>query len=185
MRLQLGTKLLMAVALFGLGIAGATADTPGAATDAEIGQKLAHEVRMYPYYTIFDNIRLQVHNGQAELLGEVTQPWKKVDLGRIAQRLPGVTSVTNDLKVLPISDFDNRLRFQVARAIYRDPQLYRYGMGALPSIHIIVDNGHVTLEGVVASETDKNIAGLRANGAGLSFGAVTNNLRVENAPKRG
>ena len=75
---------------------------------------------------------------------------------------------------------DNRLRMQVARAIYRDPVLSRYGMQSVPPIHIIVDNGHVTLEGVVSTEMEKNVAGIRASGAGLSFGQVTNNLRVEN-----
>jgi hyperosmotically inducible protein len=84
------------------------------------------------------------------------------------------------MKVLPLSNFDDRLRLQVARAIYGSPTLSRYGMGALPSIHIIVDNGHVTLEGVVANDMDKQIAGMRASSAGLGFGPVVNNLRVEN-----
>jgi hyperosmotically inducible protein len=75
---------------------------------------------------------------------------------------------------------DNRLRQQVARAIYRDPVLSRYGFQALPPIHIIVDNGHVTLEGVVSTDMEKNLACLRAAGAGMSFGQVTNNLHVEN-----
>jgi hyperosmotically inducible periplasmic protein len=101
-------------------------------------------------------------------------------MARLAQRVPGVRSVTNDLEVLPLSNFDDQLRIQVARAIYRDPVLSRYGIQAVPPIHIIVDNGHVTLEGVVNNDMEKNVAGIRANGAGLSFGSVVNNLRVEN-----
>ena len=78
---------------------------------------------------------------------------------------------------------DDQLRVQVARSIFRDPVLSRYAMQAVPPIHIIVENGHVTLEGVVSTEMEKNIAGLRASGAGLSFGPVVNHLRVENPSK--
>jgi hyperosmotically inducible protein len=104
-------------------------------------------------------------------------------LQKIVGGIPGVKSVTNDLQVLPLSNVDDRLRVQVARAIYRDSVLSRYGMQALPPIHIIVDNGHVTLEGVVSTEMEKNVAGIRAGGAGLSFGQVVNNLRVETPSK--
>ena len=85
-----------------------------------------------------------------------------------------------------MSSFDDRLRIQIARAIYGDPALSRYALGANPPIHIIVDNGHVTLTGWVNSDMEKQIAGMRASGAGLSFGAVTNNLQVEHpTAKRG
>src|SRR5215469_10138871 len=169
-------KFMLAAALMSVGIAGATVS----ATDTEIVKKLTQEIRMYPRYTIFDDISFRVNEGAVELVGEVSQPYKKAELGRIAQHVPGVTSLTNDLEVLPLSPMDNRLRFEVARAIYRDPVLSRYGLQAVGPIHIIVDNGHVTLEGVVATEMEKNVAGLRASGAGLSFGPVVNNLQVEN-----
>ena len=139
---------------------------------------------MYPNYTLWDDISFRVTNGSVELLGEVNQPYKKSDLGKIIQHVPGVTAVTNELKVLPLSTFDDRLRLQVARAIYRDPTLSRYAMGAVPSIHIIVDNGHVTLTGAVNSDMEKQIAGMRASGAGLGFGQVVNNLTVENPRKK-
>jgi hyperosmotically inducible protein len=139
---------------------------------------------MYPHYTIWDNLTYRVQNGNVELNGEVSQPYKKEDLTRIVERIPGVVSVTNNVKVLPLSTNDDRLRLQVARAIFRDPVLSRYSLEPIPSIHIIVDNGHVTLEGIVASVSEKNVAGIRANAAGLSFGAVTNNLIVENSPKK-
>ncbi len=92
--------------------------------------------------------------------------------------------MTNRLEVLPLSPMDDRLRLQVARAIYRDPTLSRYAIQAIPPIHIIVDNGHVTLEGVVNNAMEKQVAGLRASAAGLSFGPVVNNLKVENPPKK-
>jgi hyperosmotically inducible protein len=119
------------------------------------------------------------------LFGAVNQPFKKADIARIVQRVPGVTSVADQVRVLPLSNFDDRLRIQVARAVYGDPVLNRYALQAVGPIHIIVENGHVTLTGVVNSELEKNVAGLRANGAGLSFGAVTNSLRVENPIRKG
>ena len=157
----------------------------GVYTDTQIGDKITHEVRMYPRYTIWDNVAVRVREGDVELTGQVSQPFKKADLGRLAQRVPGVRSVTNRLEVLPTSFFDDRLRLQIARAIYRDPVLSRYAIQAVPPIHIIVDNGHVTLEGVVSTDMEKNVAGIRAGQAGLSLGQVTNNLRVENPSKTG
>jgi hyperosmotically inducible protein len=176
---------MLAATLLGVGIAGAASkDNVGPFTDDQIAQKVVHEVRMYSRYTIWDNIAVKVNRGNVELDGQVSQPYKKADLTRLAQSVPGVTSVTNQLKVLPLSRFDDQLRIQVARAIFRDPVLSRYGFQPVPPIHIIVDNGHVTLEGVVNSEMERNVAGIRANGAGLSFGQITNNLRVENPARK-
>jgi len=178
------STLTMAFALLGLGIAGADTTDTATAADAAIARKLTHEIRMYPRYSIFDNISFSVNEGRVELLGEVSEPFKKADLGRIAQRVPGVASLNNELKVLPVSPMDNRLRLQVARAIYHDPVLSRYGWQPVPPIHVIVDNGHVTLEGVVSTDMEKTVAGLRAASAGLSFGPVNNNLRVENPARK-
>src|ERR1039457_7056658 len=114
----------------------------------------------------------------------VNQPYKKSDVERVVQHIPGVASITNEIAVLPLSSQDDRLRLQVARAIYRDPALSRYAMGALPAIHIIVDNGKVTLTGEVNTAMEKHIAGIRAASAGLSFGPVVNNLIVENPPAK-
>jgi hyperosmotically inducible protein len=178
-------KVLMAAAI-AAGIAGASTNGASAPTgDTGIVRRLTHEVRMYPQYTIWDSVNFRVENGKVELLGAVSQPFKKDDLGRIAKAVPGVTSVTNDLKVLPLSPMDDRLRLQVARAIYGSSALFNYAMQPLPPIHIIVENGHVTLEGVVGNALDKQLAGMRASSAGLSFG-VTNNLTVElPSPKKG
>jgi len=172
--------MLAATLLLGAGIAVAATKDQGPFTDSDIAGKVAHEIRMYSWYSIWDNVNIKVNDGNVELLGQVSQPYKKEDLRRIVQRVPGVTSVNNELQVLPLSNFDNQLRVQVARAIFRDPVLSRYAIQAVPPIHIIVDNGHVTLEGVVNSQMEKNVAGIRASGAGLSFGQITNNLRVEN-----
>ncbi len=179
-------RVLMTMVLLGAGVAAAAVKNSGPRTDAEIAKDLVHEIRMYTRYTIWDNVNFRVQEGNVELLGEVSQPWKKADLGRLAQSVPGVASVTNQLKVLPLSGFDDRLRLQVARAVYGHPALSRYAIQAVGPIHIIVENGRVTLEGVVNNDMEKQIAGMQAASAGLSFGAVTNNLRVENPkPSRG
>jgi hyperosmotically inducible protein len=181
----LGT-FLVAATLVATAATAAAADkgTKPPLTGADLEKGVRHEILMYPKYTMWDDISFRIDNGNVELLGAVSQPYKKSDIERIVQRIPGVTSVTNEIKVLPLSPQDNRLRLQVARAIYRDPALSRYGMGAVPSIHIIVDNGHVTLTGAVNNTVDKQVAGMRASGAGLSFGPVTNNLTVDNPPAK-
>ena len=175
-------RFLAAALLAGAAVAGAS--TGPAQTDADLAKHVRHEIVMYSHYTLWDDVNYRVANGQVELTGAVTDPYKKSDLTKIVQHIPGVTSVSNDLQVLPLSDMDNRLRFQIARAIYGDPTLSRYAIQAVPPIHIIVDNGHVTLDGVVNNELEKQVAGMRANSAGLSFGTVTNNLRVENPPAK-
>ena len=176
--LTLSTMMLTGMTLFG-------AQPAFEVSDAEIATKAAKEVRMYSRYTIWDNIQIGVKDGHVELMGDVSQPFKKADLGRLMHLVPGVQSVTNSLNVLPTSFFDDQLRIQIARAIFRDPALSRYAIQAVPPIHIVVNNGQVTLEGVVNSELEKTVAGIRANTAGLSLGQVVNNLKVENAKARG
>src|SRR5689334_5782907 len=147
MRTTYRTQILMTVALLaGSGIASAYSKpaTTGPRTDAEIAHSIVHEVRMYPQYSIWDDINIQVSNGQATLTGAVNQPYKKGDIERLAQRVPGVTSVRSEIKVLPLSPFDDQIRVRVARAIYGSASLNRYGMQPLPPIHILVDNGRVT-----------------------------------------
>jgi hyperosmotically inducible periplasmic protein len=172
-------KALMTAAL----VVGAAAAQGGGGSKG-LADRVRHEILMYSNYTLWDDISFRVDNGNVSLLGAVSQPFKRADLQRIVQHIPGVASVTNELKVLPLSFQDDRLRLQVARAIYRDPVLSRYAMGAIPSIHIIVDNGKVTLTGVVNNTMEKQVAGIRASSAGLSFGPVINNLAVENPPAK-
>jgi hyperosmotically inducible protein len=152
-------------------------------SDSDITKSVVHEIRMYPRYSIWDDINFRVANGQVMLSGEVTQPVKKSDLQNIVERIPGVTSVDDRIRVLPLSPQDEQLRLRVANAIYRDPSFTTYAMEALPSIHIIVENGHVTLTGLVRNEFDKNLAGMRAASAGLSFGPIVNHLQVETSAK--
>jgi hyperosmotically inducible protein len=111
------------------------------------------------------------------LIGQVVKPTLKSDAGAAVKSVEGVSTVQNDIEVLPNSPMDNRLRRALYNAIYSAPGLQRYRLSAVPSIHIIVKNGNVTLEGVADNETDKNLAGLRANGVPNVF-SVTNNLVV-------
>jgi len=181
MKPRILARVVMAgVLLIGAGVAGATTSPNAPQSDESLANRVRHEIVMYPYYGMFDNINYRVVNGNVELTGAVTQPWKKADIGRSVQKIPGVSSVANELEVLPLSPMDDRLRLQVARAIYRDPALSRYAIQVVPPIHVIVDNGHVTLEGVVNNDLEKQVAGMRAASAGLSFGPVINNLHVEN-----
>src|SRR5579872_5952866 len=141
-------RTLMAVALLaGAGVAANKDKAPLPQGDDAVAQRVRHEVIVYPYYTIWDDVSFRVSNGQVELLGAVTEPYKKSDIEHIIQKVPGVASVSDQLKVLPLSDFDNRLRLQVARAVYGDPVFVQYRNMPIPAIHIIVDNGHVTLTG--------------------------------------
>ena len=151
----------------------------GAAYGAPRGpvDSVRHELVMLPYYSIFDNLGYQVEGDTVTLYGEVTRPTLKSDAERVVKHIEGVNRVVNKIEVLPLSPFDNRIRMAEYRAIFGFGPLYRYAMGANPSIHIIVDNGHVTLEGVVSNQGDKNIAGIRANGVAGVF-SVTNNLQV-------
>jgi BON domain-containing protein len=144
----------------------------------DLGDAVRHELVMLPYYNIFDSLEYRVDDGGVVTLsGAVTQPVLKSDAEHAVKKIPGVTQVVNNIKVLPLSPMDNRIRAAEYRAIFGFASLYRYAMGANPSIHIIVDNGHVTLIGVVANEGDKNLANIRANGVPGVF-SVTNDLRV-------
>lgn len=147
------------------------------AAQRSLVEAVRHELVMLPYYSIFDNLAYKVDGNTVTLYGEVTRPVLKSDAERTVKRIEGVERVVNNVQVLPLSPFDDRIRMAEYRAIFGYGPMYRYAMGANPSIHIIVDNGHVTLEGVVSNTGDKNIAGIRANGVPGVF-SVTNNLQV-------
>jgi hyperosmotically inducible protein len=132
---------------------------------------------MLPYYGVFDNLAFSVNGGNVTLLGQVTRPTLKSDAENVVKRIEGVTHVDNKITVLPVSDMDWQIRRAEFRAIYSEPSLNKYAYQAVPPIHIIVDNGHVTLVGVVDSDTDKNLAGMRANQVPGVF-SVTNDLTV-------
>lgn len=153
------------------------AEVGGTKSDADLGKKVRHELVMLPYYSVFDNLGYKVEGNTVTLYGEVTRPTLKSDAGHVVKHIEGVQNVVNNIQVLPLSPFDNQIRRAEYRAIFGFGPMYRYAMGTIPSIHIIVNNGHVTLEGVVDNEADKNIAGIRANGVAGVF-SVTNDLRV-------
>jgi len=140
-------------------------------------KEVRHQLRLLPYYSVFDNLLFKVEGDKVTLLGQVVRPTLKSDAENAVKSIEGVASVNNQIEVLPVSPMDDQLRRAVYRAIYGDAVLSRYGMSALPSIHIIVRNGNVTLEGVVDSESDKNLANLRASAVPNVF-SVTNNLTV-------
>ncbi len=155
-------------------------------SEMKYGERLSKEVRhqlvMLPWYSVFDNLAYQVEGDKVILYGQVTRPILKSDAEAAVKGIEGVATVVNNIEVLPLSPMDDQLRRAVFRAIYGDAGLSRYAVQAVPSIHIIVKNGNVTLEGVVDNETDKNIANLRANGVPNVF-SVKNNLIVIGAGK--
>jgi hyperosmotically inducible protein len=143
-----------------------------------IAKEVRHELVMLPYYDVFDNLAFKVDGSTVTLMGTVSRPTLKSDAENVVKDIEGVEKVVNNIQVTPVSPNDDRIRVAVYRAIYGQEALQRYGVQAVPPIHIIVANGNVTLEGVVASEGDKNIANIQANGVSGVF-AVKNNLRVE------
>jgi hyperosmotically inducible periplasmic protein len=136
---------------------------------------------MLPWFGVFDNIAYKVEGNTVTLLGQVVRPSLKSDAQNAVKHIEGVDKVDNQIEVLPPSSMDDQLRLALYRAIYGYPALEKYALGVQKPIRIIVKNGHVALEGVVDNETDKNVAGLRANGVPNIF-SVANNLRVE-SPK--
>jgi hyperosmotically inducible protein len=140
-------------------------------------KEIRHQLVLLPYYSVFDNLSFRLEGSKVILLGQVVRPTLKSDAGAVVKSVEGVSSVQNDIEVLPNSPMDDQLRRAVYRAIYGEPGLSRYALSAVPSIHIIVKNGNVSLEGVADNDTDKNLAGLRANGVPNVF-SVKNNLVV-------
>jgi hyperosmotically inducible periplasmic protein len=146
--------------------------------ESRLLQQVRHQLVMLPYYTIFDDLAFRVDGSTVTLLGQVTNPTLKSDAENVVKHIEGVTQVNNQIEVLPVSPMDSEIRRAEFRAIYGDAQIGdRYGHQALPAIHIIVKNGHVKLEGVVANQMDKNLINVRANGVANVF-SVENDLQV-------
>jgi hyperosmotically inducible protein len=143
-------------------------------------KEVRHELVMLPFYGVFDNLLYKFSpDGTLTLLGEVSRPTLKSDAERAVREIEGVERVDNQIKVLPVSPNDDRLRRATYRKIYGHNVLSQYQLRAVPPIHIIVENGHVALEGVVARQMEKQVAGMQANSVSGVF-SVENNLRVEN-----
>jgi hyperosmotically inducible periplasmic protein len=148
-----------------------------------IYKEVRHELVMLPFYGVFDNLAYKVDpDGTVTLLGQVSRPTLKSDAENVVKHIEGVEKVVNNIEVLPTSINDDQIRRAAYRAIYGNEVLSQYQMRAVPPIHIIVKNGHITLEGVVAREMDKQIAGVQANSLHGAF-SVTNNLVVEEEGK--
>lgn len=159
---------------------GAQERRPSEKGELRLQKEVRHELVTLPMYDVFDNLAYKVEGSTVTLLGQVTRPTLKSDAERAVKGIEGVERVENRIQVLPLSPNDDQLRRAVYRAIYGTEGLDRYAMRAVPTIHIIVDNGHVTLEGAVATEADKNLANIKANGVSGVF-SVTNNLQVDRA----
>jgi len=159
--------------------------TPSVAAQKEVSpqavdriqKEVRHEILMLPYFDVFDNIAFKVDGDDVTLFGQVTRPTLKTDVERVVKTIEGVEKVDNQIEVLPVSPNDDRLRLRLFRAIYSFNALQRYALPVVKPIRIIVKNGHVTLEGIVDSEGDKDLVNLRARGVSGSF-SVTNNLTV-------
>jgi hypothetical protein len=143
-------------------------------------QRVRHELVMLPYLSVFDDLAYEVDGHTVILTGAVTRPLIKSDAEYAVKRIPGVERVDNRVEVLPLSPMDDNLRLRLYRAIYGYGPLEKYALGTQQSIRIIVKNGQVTLDGVVDSASDRDIANIRANGVFGVF-SVMDNLRVGNA----
>lgn len=144
---------------------------------ARIVREVRHQILMLADFGVFDNIAFRLNGYDVTLVGQVTRPTLRSDAERVVKKIEGVERVENRIQVLPVSSFDDRLRRDLFKAIYGYGPLQHYGVGSNRPIHIIVNRGHVTLEGVVDRQADKNMAGIRANGVFGAF-SVQNNLVV-------
>ena len=171
--------LFVVITLFALATLGFTQDRDQASAKAQerIVREVRHELLMLPYLDVFDYIAFKVDGFTVTLLGQVVRPSLKSDCENVVKRIEGVEKVDNQIEVLPPSPMDDRLRTRLFRAIYGYPSLQKYALGVQKPIRIIVKNGNVSLEGVIDSQGDKNIAGIRANSVSGIF-SVTNNLQV-------
>lgn len=179
---RLKNRILALVALAAIA-ASAAAGAPLKGNDQflsqeQVSRKVRHELVTLPYYGIWDNLAYKVEGGTVTLYGQVLRPSTRTDAERRVAKIKGIERVVNNIEVLPLSSFDDSTRVRTLRALSRTGGLYRYFMGANPSLHIIVNKGHVALEGVVSNRGDKQMAYIVARGVPGAF-SVTNNLRVE------
>ena len=147
-----------------------------------VQREVMHRILMLPYYGVFDMIGFKVEGYDVTLTGKVFHATLKDDAAHVIKGIEGVEHVNNRIEVLPVSFFDDRIRRDEYRAIYGYGPLQRYALPPIKPIRIIVENGHVSLEGIVDNQFDKNVAGIRANGVAGAF-SVTNNLVVTSGKK--
>jgi hyperosmotically inducible protein len=178
---------VMCIGISGTGLSQEPGSNPGATAQGATGpqrmqdrisREVFHELVTLPQLTIFDNLQYKVDGSKVTLTGQVRDAILKDSAEKTVKRIEGVDSVNNQIEILPASGNDDRIRRDVARALFNDERLFRYSMGSVPPIHIIVKNGHVTLEGIVNSQADKDAANIRANGVAGVF-SVDNHLQVQ------
>jgi hyperosmotically inducible protein len=182
--MKTNNKIALAITggLLALALTASAASSSTASASKPVEDRIRRELVTLPFYNVFDNLSFTVNGSAVTLYGQVTRPTLKSSAENVVRQIAGVTSVNNQIEVLPLSPNDDRLRLRLFRAIYSQPGLDRYALGAIPGIHIIVKNGNVSLEGAVMNEMDRNLAFLRANGVAGVF-SVENNLRVGNRAK--
>jgi hyperosmotically inducible protein len=170
-------RLLTLMAGFALATTVASADT-GDRKDLQVFNDISKSVTRYVHFTVFDNVDASVKNGVVTLTGQVTMPYKRDDIEKRVANIDGVKQVNSKITVLPVSQFDDQLRYRIARAIYNNPNFWNYAIGPNPPIHIVVDHSHVTLEGVVLNDADRIIAKTIASN---QFGvmSVKSNLKTD------
>ena len=158
--------------------------TPALAQDnnLQLFRSVQRQVLQYPHFTIFDSVNAEIDNGVVTLTGKVTMPYKRDDIEKRVSRVSGIREVQNKLEVLPVSQFDDELRYLIARAIYTNPAFSQFASMVNPPIHVIVDRGRVTLEGVVISDVDKMVA--RSIASSFPAFEVKNELKTEQEVKR-
>ena len=173
MTVKLATCVVAAALVFG----SAQAFAQGERKDLQVFNDIADQVNRYTQFTIFDSVSASVDQGRVELTGWVTMPYKRDDIEKRVRRVDGVSAVENGIRVLPVSQFDDELRFRIARAIYGHSLFWNYANMANPPIHVVVNNGRVALEGVVQSNVERMMARSLASG----FGAfeVRNELKTD------
>jgi hyperosmotically inducible protein len=150
---------------------------PEARPDKDIVKDVRSEILRYPFYTIFDSVSLSVNDGVVTLSGSVLRPNRKSEIESSIADVRGVRDIKNEITVQPVSIFDDRLRLELARKIYGSEDFVQYGNQVNPPIHILVDHGHITLTGYVASAVDRALVDAIARQT-LAF-EVVNRLKVD------
>lgn len=173
----LSAMLLFASVAPSFGADKATTQSPQN-SQAWLMNEVRHQLVLLPWYSVFDNLEYRVNGGKVTLMGQVVLPVTKINAEKAVKGIEGVTSVDNQIQVLPVSPMDDQIRRAEFRAIYSYPSFQHYSNMAVAPIHIVVAGGHVTLDGVVDNQADKDAANIRANGVPGVF-SVTNNLRVQ------
>lgn len=175
------SRLLALAAVFALASSAAVAAPSRGEADFKINEQVRKELVTLPFYGVFDNLAFKREGSIVTLYGQVVRPTTRSGAENRVKQLEGVERVVNNIEVLPLSPSDDRIRRRTYDAVFNTGSLYRYALGANPSVHIIVNRGRVTLEGVVGNKIDGQLAYVAARGVPGVF-EVTNNLRIEGAP---